>query len=174
MTAHARGTLLAEHVVPWAFAYLDKVVEIAPPFYGAWASLLRDALASELAAEPQASYPATMPDVPPVDGEDPELDRFLNSLLAFARSGTLLTRRDLRRAGAALGLAVRHGERRYILRALLTQDARTTLEWLSSEADRWAVRHQQLIGAPDWIRTLGSARARRASQVLVAAAMRIE
>ncbi|MEO6990219.1 MAG: molecular chaperone TorD family protein [Candidatus Baltobacteraceae bacterium] len=171
LIAHARDTLLAEHVAPWAFAYLDKVRELGAPFYRAWATLACEALVAEgVEGGNVPGVPIVVREVPTVDGDDGDLDAFLNSLLAFARSGAILTRADLRRAGERLGLAVRHGERRYILRALLSQDAPATLRWLREEADAWATRHETLLGAPAAVRAHGATRARRTAEVLAVAA----
>ena len=69
-------------------------------------------------------------------------DAFLKALLAPVRSGMILTRRDLLRAGNALNLGVRQGERLYILKAFLSQDPQGTLRWLADEARRWVDLHR--------------------------------
>ena len=65
-------------------------------------------------------------------------EAFLGALLAPVRSGIILVRSDLLRAARELGLGTRIGERRYVLRALLGQDAPATLRWLAGEAGRQA------------------------------------
>lgn len=140
---HARKALLWEHIGCWLPAYLDKMEEIGTSFYQAWARLLRAALIDTAReAGPPDRLPlhlreaAPLPD-PRVEG----LDAFLGGLLAMARSGLLLARADLVRAGDALGLAVRVGDRRFLLRTFLAQDAAATLVWLVQEADGWIARH---------------------------------
>ncbi|MGB5341485.1 MAG: hypothetical protein WBP67_05285, partial [Thermoanaerobaculia bacterium] len=59
------------------------------------------------------------------------------------RSGIILVRNDLVRAGRDLQLATRVAERRYALKALLGQDPAATLDWLAAEAEAWQNRHQR-------------------------------
>jgi hypothetical protein len=58
------------------------------------------------------------------------------------RAGFILTRADLVRAGAELGLGVRAGERRYALRHLLAQEPGAVLHWLCTEAGRQVAARQ--------------------------------
>ncbi|HEY6017738.1 MAG TPA: hypothetical protein VIU16_13200, partial [Gaiellaceae bacterium] len=51
-------------------------------------------------------------------------------------------RDDLVAAGRELGLGLRVAERRYVLEALLSQDAPGTLRWLAAYAGGWAARHE--------------------------------
>jgi hypothetical protein len=67
---------------------------------------------------------------------------FIQSLLSPVRSGMILTRSDLSRAGRLLGLGTRLGERAFMLRALLGQNTARTLEWLAEEAHGWTRRHR--------------------------------
>nr|MDQ3803645.1 molecular chaperone TorD family protein [Acidobacteriota bacterium] len=46
----ARRAFLWEHLLSWLPAYLDKLAEIAPPFYRRWGELLTEALVSEARA----------------------------------------------------------------------------------------------------------------------------
>lgn len=113
-----------------------------------------------VAAEPQGSprddggIPAgpgsgTPQEVPaPLDPPSPDSpgEAFLKALLAPVRSGMIVTRSDLARAARELGLGGRMGERLYILKALLGQDAPATLRWLADEARRAGARHREARG----------------------------
>ena len=79
-----------------------------------------------------------MPDPRRTDG-----DSFLNALLSPVRSGLVLTRADLARAARDLDLGLRVGERAYILRCMMSQGPRETLEWLAREAQDWAHLHDR-------------------------------
>jgi TorA maturation chaperone TorD len=139
----ARGVLLHEHLLTWTGPFLDRVQELGSPAYRAWAALLRDALAEEaerlgarrLLAVALRDAPALEP--PDVAGGA----RFLGQLLAPVRTGCILVGDDLLRAGRELGLGVRIAERRFVLEALLAQDAPATLRWLAAFAAGWAARH---------------------------------
>lgn len=137
---HARAAFFWEHLISWLPPYLDKVIDLAPPFYCDWAELLAAALAtegSELPTPTQLSLHLREA----VGIHDPRRESsedFLEALLSPVRSGFILVRDDLLRAGRDLGLAVRAGERRYVLKALLGQDDESTLQWLASEAGRWS------------------------------------
>ena len=132
---HARDAFLAEHLVPWLPLYLDRVAAIASPFYRSWASLLGDALAAQTEKLPERpELPLHLREAPPL--EDPREQggtEFTSSLLAPVRSGAIFTRADLARAAGARDLGLRQGERRYILEALMAQDAAGTLAWLADE-----------------------------------------
>lgn len=143
LAAQARSALLREHLLPWVPAWLRRVRELGGPFYAAWASILGEALGEErrrgsgatargLSAHLRDAEP--LPD--PRAGEDGAGEAFLRALLAPARSGMILARHDLARASRELGLGVRLGERAYVLKALLAQDAPGTLRWLAVEARR--------------------------------------
>ncbi len=140
----ARQTFLWEHLLSWLPAYLDKVLEIAPPAYGAWARLLQDSLLGEAREAPyQPEAPRWLVDAPGVP--DPDLEdatTVLSGLLSPLRSGMILTRADLVRAAEALGLGLRSGERRFMLEALMGQDPAATLNWLRHEALAWSSRHE--------------------------------
>lgn len=134
--AVARRVLVAEHLLPWLPAYLDRVGDVAPQPYPAWASLLaallrREASVLESGALPLAlrAAPAALP-----DPREAGRDAFLAGLLAPARAGFLLTRADLTRAARRLGLGLRIAERRYTLTALLAQDPAAVLAWLRDHA----------------------------------------
>ena len=139
----ARKAFLWEHLLSWLPVYLDRVAEVAPPFYRRWAELLLSALIEEArACGPADVLPLHLREAPPVS--DPRVataDEFSQSLIAPARSGFILTRADLARAARALGTGVRAGERKFVLKTLLGQDSSGVLAWLAEEASRWAARH---------------------------------
>lgn len=137
---HARHALFWEHIVCWLPPYLLRAREIAAPAYATWADLLLGAL------DPEARMLGA-PSSPPLQlraaRELPELaDASLEDVatvaLAPARTGAILARADLARAARELGLGLRVGERRVVLRALLAQDAPAFLDWLRREVLRQA------------------------------------
>ena len=65
----------------------------------------------------------------------------MQTLLTPARSGMILVRSDLSRASGQLSLGMRMGERKFVLKSLFSQDAAGMLDWLETEARKWAVRH---------------------------------
>lgn len=143
---NASRALLWEHLLSWLGPWLVKAEELAPPFYAAWAALLRRVLLAEATrAGPPAKLPLHLRAAPaladPRRGGREDREPFLRSVLAAIRSGLVITRSDLHRAGVGLGLGVRKGERLYALRALLEQDAASTLRWLAAEARSWTTRH---------------------------------
>jgi TorA maturation chaperone TorD len=145
----ARATLLWEHLLSWLAPWLDKASEIAPPAYRAWAALLDRALLAEAArTAPPALLPLHLREAPPLPAaEDPDFDA---ALLAAVRSGLVLTRADLARTARELGLGVRFGERRFILKALREQDPAAVAGWLAAEARRCTARHaarRETLGA---------------------------
>lgn len=139
-----RRALLWEHLLSWTGPYLDRVEELAPPYHRAWARLLRTALAGELRAlGPLATPPLAHREAPPL--EPPSAiggAAFLEQLLAPVRTGFVLVRGDLVAAARELGLGTRIAERRYVLEALLGQDAPATLRWLAALAARRRAVHR--------------------------------
>jgi hypothetical protein len=139
---HARTAWLHEHLVSWLPVWLASVQEIAPPAYGGWAGILRRALDEEASSRPWPHLPRHLREAPPLaDPRAEGAEAFVAALLAPVRSGLVLARSDLARAAATLGLGLRLGDRRDVLRALLAQDAPAVLDWLGREADRQAERH---------------------------------
>lgn len=139
----SRKALLWEHLVSWLFPYLDKLREIAPPFYRAWGDLLAEALVRETrVVGAQDLLPLHLRQAPPLpDPRTANPEEFLQGLLAPVRSGIVLVRADLARAARALGLGRRLGERRFMLTSFLAQDPKATLGWLSTEARGWIGKH---------------------------------
>ncbi len=140
----ARGALLWEHLLSWLPAYLHKLGQLAPPPYRRWSAVLSGALSEEARhLPPPTALPLHLREAPgPVDPREADLDRFLAFLLTPVRSGLILTRADLGRAARDLELGLRLGERRFILRALMTQDAAGTLAWVADEAAAWIAAHE--------------------------------
>lgn len=133
----ARGALLWEHLDSWVPLWLGALARIADTPYREWGALLTEALAAEREV-------LTLPDELPLHlREAPPLpepaagsaDEFLEHLLAPVRTGFILTRSDLARCADDLGLGMRAGERRYVLRALLGQSAAPVLGWLAGLAE---------------------------------------
>jgi TorA maturation chaperone TorD len=164
----ARAAFFWEHLASWLPVYLAKARPLADDAYGRWTELLNDALEAEGAA---LEKPETLPlhlraasDAPPVDaGDDAAL---LAMLLAPVRAGFILTRADLRELARAQGIALRQGERRYALGALLAQDPASVRRTLRSQAEAAAGAHASL--APVWngIGRFWEARARATVELL--------
>jgi hypothetical protein len=140
----ARKALLWEHLLSWLFVYLQKLSEVAPPFYRGWGELLTGALLAEASAVgAQDALPAHLREAGALtDPRGSPVEEFLQTLLAPARSGMILVRSDLGRAARSLGLGARAGERKFTLKSLLGQDAAGVLGWLAVEASAWAARHR--------------------------------
>jgi TorA maturation chaperone TorD len=140
----ARKAFLWEHLLSWLPAYLSKVSDIAPQFYKSWSEILLDALFAEavtVGKQEQLSL-HLREDYGLIDPRAASAGDFLQSLLAPARSGMILVRSDLSRATETLKLGLRLGERKFVLKSMLGQDAEGTLAWLAREAEVWANRHR--------------------------------
>jgi hypothetical protein len=148
LVRESRRALLWEHLLSWTAPFLTKVEELGAPPYRRWAELLRSALAGEAAEAPAAELlPLHLREAPALElSGETDSAAFLDALLAPVRSGVILTRDDLARCAASVGVGARVAERRFALRALLEQDTGGTLGWLASEADRWAAIHAQAGG----------------------------
>ena len=163
----ARRAWLWEHLLSWLGPFCDKATAIAPAYYRRWARLLAAALAEEAATlGGQDLLPLHLREAAPLP--DPRRDggeAFLAALLAPARSGVILVRTDLERAARDLGLGSRAGERRFVLRALLGQDAAPVLGWLAAEAGAAAARYRRLEPAGRW-RSFWADRAEASGELL--------
>jgi TorA maturation chaperone TorD len=168
----ARRAYLWEHLLSWLPVYLDKLAEIAPPFYCGWGELLESALGEEArAVGPLGELPLALREAPPVlKPREAAAEEFLSSLLAPARSGMILTRADLARCARTLGLGLRAGERRFALEAMLGQDAPAVLGWLAAEVAEWAARHARRRERFGPIALWWSARATAAAALLTESA----
>ena len=137
---HSRHALLWEHLLSWLPPWLARLAELAPPSYAGWGSLVRDALLAEVEElGPPAATPLHLRLAPPPGGGE--------VLLVAVQSGVVLTRADLARAARDLGLGLRQGERRFILDALVAQDATAVLNWLAREAGRQAALYRSAPAA---------------------------
>jgi hypothetical protein len=151
---HARAAFLWEHLLCWLPIFLLKLADLggvagagpSSPFYLRWAALLGEALRAETVVLPLPEGAERLPlhlrAAPPcIDPRRDGPEGFLAALLSPARTGMVLARADLARAARELGLGLRLGERRVMLRAMLEQDAGPVLGWLAGEAAVWAGRH---------------------------------
>jgi hypothetical protein len=141
---HAKRALFWEQLACWLLPYLERVEEAAPPVYRSWSALLAEAIRAEARVlGPPAVPPLHLREAaPPLDAGLDGLDALVDAVLTPIRSGLILTRGDITRMARALGTRVRLGERRFVLRGLIGQDAGGTLGWLSDEASRQAEAHR--------------------------------
>lgn len=147
----ARRALLWEHLLVWVPGYARAAARVAGPGYRPWAEALLSALVAEANAEPYGDgpLPLHLREAPPAlaaaceDGPDGYLARVLTP----ARTGMVITRRDLAGAARRLGLGLRMGERRFALSALVAQDPAAVFGWLADTARSWAEEHGRLVGA---------------------------
>lgn len=142
----ARKAYLWEHLLSWLPVYLSKLADLAPPFYKRWSEILMESLLAEAAVlGKQEALSLHLREAPglvdPRQSED--AGEFCQSILTPARSGMILSRADLTKAGRKLGMGLRMGERKFILKALLAQDAPAIFDWLIEEATVWTKRHQE-------------------------------
>lgn len=165
----SRKALLWEHLLSWLPPWLHAVSEIAPLFYRRWSELLRAALFSE-AAELGAPdrLPLHLREAPLL--EDPRTSGggvFLRQLTAPVRTGMLLTRADLARCADDLGLGRRAGERRFVLKALLSSIPEAALDWLGREAAHWRGVHERYRAEAEVVSRFWTSRADAAHRLLV-------
>ena len=145
----AKATLVWEHLFSWCVPYLTAFRGCAEPFYREWAGLCEGALRDVVQELEIPEYlPRALVEMPgfedPRVGDDGEA--FLRGLLAPSRSGLVILREDLFRASEELGLALRAGERRYVLSAFFAQDPSRTLMWARDFADAWCRQLSQWEG----------------------------
>jgi hypothetical protein len=163
-----RKVCLWEHILSWVLPFLTKLRDVAPPFYQAWADTLEAALRAESArlGPPDRTPLALREAAPMADPRENGGEAFIQALLSPVRSGLVITRADLSRAGRDLGLGLRIGERAYILKAMLSQGASETLGWLLSEAETWERRHDRAGTTAPEVADLWAQRARRTGRLL--------
>ena len=147
MRREAKAALLWEHLLPWVPIYALKLQQVAPGHFAQWARLLSDVVLAEAAClEGQRKLPLHLRSLPPWEISKASLEELVDALLSPVRSGILLTRHDLVRTARDLGVALRMGERRFVLKAMLNQDPDALLDRLGREAQTWVVRHRALEG----------------------------
>ena len=146
---HARAAYFWEHLASWLPIYLDKARQVAPTPYDRWSELLLELLRCEaelLGAPPvppaALTLAAELPDPRHTGGES-----FLSALTAPIRTGFILTRSDLATVAGRLELAGRQGERRYVLKALLSQDGPRVLGQLAEVAASSSAAYGRLPAA---------------------------
>ncbi len=131
----ARAAFLWEHVLSWLPLWLAKLEQIGSPTYVAWGRLLGTWLTSEAELlELPEELPAHLRVAPDVALPGDDAEAFIAALLSPVRAGFILTSTDLANLADAAGVALRAGERRYALKALLAQDAAATLTGLAELA----------------------------------------
>ncbi len=160
--------LLHEHLSPWLFAYLGRVVDLGGDFHRAWGALLREVLSTEAARPGGPETPAThLAEAPaladPRSGNGPD---FLAGLLAPVRCGVILTRADLARVAAWADLGLRAGERRYVLEHLLGQDPVAVMRALADLARDAAAGHRADPWAPPDVAAFWAGRAAASAELL--------
>ncbi len=149
---HARTTFLVEHLLSWLPSYTLRLRDLAPPFYRRWAELMLEALHVEvedldpgLEAFP---LPVHLRQAPALgQPQEESFESLISALLTPVRCGLILTRVDLKRAADELGLGIRIGERRFVLKALFSQDSAAVAGWLAGEARRQA----NVLGELAWL-----------------------
>ena len=163
----ARRAWLWEHLLSWLPVYLDKLEELASPFYRGWGQVLTEALReAEADLEGDLPLPLHLREAGGLaDPREEGAEAFLESLLSPVRSGLLLVGRDLETMARELELGLRKGERRFVLRSLLGQAPSDTLEGLSRKAELWQVRHLRRSLAPT-IGRFWSQQAARSAELL--------
>jgi len=132
---HARAAFLWEHLLSWLPLWLAKLEQIGSPFYVAWGATLGTWLAAEAETlQLPDALPAHLRAAPVLEAPGDDGEAFLGALLSPVRTGFILTPTDLAEVAEGVGTALRAGERRYALKALLAQDAPAVLEGLASLA----------------------------------------
>lgn len=164
----ARKAFLWEHLLSWLPVYLAKLGDIAPPFYRRWGEMLMETLLEEARVNGRQALPPLhlRESAGLCDPRRGEAGEFLDSVLSPVRSGMILVRSDLSRAARRMDAGLRLGERKFILKTLLSQDARGTLDWLAEEASTWAERHGRQRDALDDVAGMWEAKAAAAAALL--------
>lgn len=142
---NARKAFLWEHLLSWLPVYLSKLAELASPVYRKWGEILLKALLAEAESlGSQESLPLHLREALALidPRENDAAGEFRQSILTPARFGGILTRADLTRGARKVGVGLRMGERQFILKMLLAQDAPGIFDWLVEEAAVWQKRHQ--------------------------------
>jgi len=131
----ARAAFLWEHMLSWLPLWLAKLEQIGTPTYAAWGRMLGSWIAREAATlELPEELPTHLQAAPALAPPEDDAEAFISALLSPVRAGFILTTTDLANLADAAGVALRAGERRYALKALLAQDAVATLTGLADLA----------------------------------------
>lgn len=145
VVTRARVTLLQEHLWSWVPVYCEALRSIAMPWLSTWTTILYEGLLSERSL---VSYdqplPSALREAPQVLRVDTGLGDLLDSVVSPLQCGFVLTRASLRQAAAELGLGLRAGERKFVLRSMIEQNSVATLGWLADEASRWESYYRAL------------------------------
>lgn len=164
----ARDAFLFEHLLSWLPVFLDKLVDVATGSYLRWGELLREVLRQEIipdeirSALPLHLRASTALIDPRIEGGS----AFLQSLLAPVRSGIIWVRSDLEKAASDLDLGFRIAERRFVLEALLAQDAPSTLRWMADRAEMSSRGHLSWLACTGPIARFWTSRARDCRDML--------
>ncbi len=140
--SHARAVVLWEHLWSWVPGYLEALRRESPAA-ASWARLLRRSIEREAKlTQGAAVLPVALREAPePIRLSDPR-EGLLDALTAPLRVGFILSLRDLAAAARSLGIGLRRGERRFILKTMLEQNPTGTLRWLGDHARTWAALHE--------------------------------
>jgi TorA maturation chaperone TorD len=140
--ATARAALFDEHIWSWAPAYLAAVARLGVASTAAWAELAADVIRHERETLPEPGrLPLALRVAPSVPVSADDKDELLDVLVAPARSGVIVSQRDLEVCARSLGIGFRRGERRFAIKAMLEQDPTGTLSWFAGFARDWSRRH---------------------------------
>lgn len=140
----SRSALLHEHLWSWAPGYLVAVHSLGVHPLGRWAEVTLHALRAELEdADPALQLPLAMREAAEPLSAHGSLDEALDAIVTPARTGIVLTQRDLHEGARLAGVGFRRGERRFALRAMMQQDPPATLTWLLEHARVWVDVHQR-------------------------------
>jgi TorA maturation chaperone TorD len=153
-----RATMLFEHLCSWLPIYLLEVIRLGGPYGTIWAptllALITEEAATVAAVSPLPRTPLALREVPPLGfvsggaSEPTSIRELIDAVLSPARSGFIVTRADLKLVASRLGLGMRLGERRYILRALIDQDGPSVLSALAELGLEAAQRTSALERSP--------------------------
>jgi TorA maturation chaperone TorD len=146
--ARFQAALFWEHLWSWLPGYLAAAAGLPARGLARWARLTWQVIAAEQRALPAPGrLPLALRAAPPQPGRLASLAEVTGALLTPARSGLIITRRQLAAGAAEAGVGYRAGERRFTLRAMLEQDAAATLRWAAGQARWWQRSHARRCGA---------------------------